>query len=236
MPASHYRLHFAPDNASLIVRLTLETAGLPYETVLVDRSRRAQRSPAYLNLNPNGLIPVLETPQGPIFETGAILLWLSDTHPSIAPLPDFPARGAYLKWLFFVSNTLHPDLRMVFYPHIYVGDDPAAQTALRSTVQGRLRAHLTLLEQLTAEDHGWMSEETPTGLVWYIACLIRWMALYPEGTDRSWFDLSGTPRLQELLKALEQHPATHAAQLAEGLGPTPFTAPHYAQPPEGSAT
>lgn len=56
-----FRLHYAPDNASLIVRLTLEQLGLEYETVLVDRSRQGQRSAAYLQMNPNGLIPVLET-------------------------------------------------------------------------------------------------------------------------------------------------------------------------------
>src|SRR5680860_279820 len=35
-------LHYAPDNASLIVRLALEELELPYETRLVDRSVRAQ--------------------------------------------------------------------------------------------------------------------------------------------------------------------------------------------------
>ena len=37
-----YVLHYAPDNASLIVRLALEEMGLPYRTVLVDRARREQ--------------------------------------------------------------------------------------------------------------------------------------------------------------------------------------------------
>ena len=79
------RLHYAPDNASLCIRLALEELGLPYETVLVNRATHAQRSPAYLALNPNGLIPVLETPDGPLFETGAILLWLADTHGGLRP-------------------------------------------------------------------------------------------------------------------------------------------------------
>ena len=34
-----YTLHFAPDNASLIVRLVLDGAGIPYRTALVDRAR-----------------------------------------------------------------------------------------------------------------------------------------------------------------------------------------------------
>ena len=58
----NYRLHYAPDNASLIIRLALEEIGVPYETVLVDRRSRAQDTTAYRALNPAGLIPVLETP------------------------------------------------------------------------------------------------------------------------------------------------------------------------------
>ncbi len=32
-----YRLHYAPDNASLIVRLALQELGVPFTTLLVDR-------------------------------------------------------------------------------------------------------------------------------------------------------------------------------------------------------
>jgi len=78
-----YRLHYAPDNASLIIRLALDEIGAPYEAVLVDRQAEAQKAPAYLAMNPAGLIPVLETPQGPMFETGAILLWLGEDRKSV---------------------------------------------------------------------------------------------------------------------------------------------------------
>jgi len=62
-----YVLHYAPDNASMIFRLALEHLGVAYQTALVDRAAGGQNAAAYLALNPNGLIPVLETPQGPIF-------------------------------------------------------------------------------------------------------------------------------------------------------------------------
>lgn len=230
-----YRLHYAPDNASLIIRLTLEELGLSYETVLVDRSIQAQCSKEYLALNPNGLIPVLETPQGPMFETGAILLWLSDTHNAMAPAPGDSDRGDYLKWLFFVSNTLHSELRMIFYAHLYVGPIPEAQKNLRSTVQERLKTHLAKLETLAASSPVWMNGDQPTGLCYYLACLMRWMDLYPAHTDRQWFSLQETPNLRNMLGRLELRSAIRIAQNAEGLGATPFTAPRYATPPEGSA-
>jgi glutathione S-transferase len=230
------RLHYAPDNASLIVRLALEEMGLPYDVALVDRAANAQHGASYLALNPNGLIPVLETPQGAIFETGAILLWLADTQGLMAPRPDSPRRGAFLKWLFFTSNTLHADLRMLFYPVQYVGTDRAAQRALCAALHIRLRRHLEHLETVAASAPDWLAGAEPSVLCYYVACLMRWMALYPKQGDRGWYDVQNTQHLRALLLALQQRPATRAAQTAEGLGPTPFTAPVYADPPEGTAT
>ena len=103
-------LHYAPDNASLCIRLALEELDVPYRTCLVDRSVKAQKAANYLAMNPNGLIPVLETPHGPMFETGAILLWLADTYEGLIPGPDDPTRAHALQWLFWLSNTLHLSL------------------------------------------------------------------------------------------------------------------------------
>jgi len=230
------RLHYAPDNASLIIRLALNELGVPFETALVDRRVNAHKSVEYQRLNPAGLIPVLETSEGPIFETGAILLWLADRHNALAPGPSDPERGALLKWLFFISNTLHADLRLTFYPGLYVGPDGDMQSALRTTTQSRLRHHLSLLEDLAAQAPGWFSAKKPSILTLYTACLLRWMALYPSNGDRSWYRLSDTPNLKDILTTLEARPSVLLARKAEGLGATPFTNPHYATPPEGSPT
>ncbi len=230
-----YRLHYAPDNASLIVRLALEELGVPYETVLVNRAARGQQSPTYLALNPHGLIPTLETPQGPIFETAAILLWLADSHGALAPACDTPERGDFLKWLFFTSNTLHAGMRMLFYPEKYAGPDPAAQSALRTTMQSALKTHLKALDALAAAHSPCFNAIPISALDLYIPVLLRWLALYPQdGTD--WFDLAATPHLAAHAARIEQRGSVKAAILAEGLGETPFTDPSPAIPPEGSAT
>lgn len=228
-----YRLHYAPDNASLVIRLALEELRLPYETVLVDRTRNEQDGAAYRALNPNGLIPVLETPQGPIFETAAILLWLIERHGVLGPGPQSPDRAAFLKWLFFASNTLHADLRILFYADKYI--DAAQAETLRKGIRPRLRQHLKLLDQLAESTPQWFAPEVPSALTYYVACMMRWMSLYPAQSDRSWYQLADTPYLQKILMQLENRSATKAAILAEGLGATPFTAPIYANPQEGSA-
>ncbi len=233
---STYRLHYAPDNASLIIRLALEELGVPYDTVLVDRAAQGQKAPAYLRLNPAGLIPVLETPDGPVFETGAILLWLADRHGGLGPAPDSAERAAFLKWLFFTSNTLHVALRLRFYPDQYVGADTAAQKILREGMKTQIARHLDLLEATAAEGHAWLGGPTPSVLDFYLACLVRWARLYPGAEDNSWFDIGGWPYLLAMLRRLEDCSAVAAAIHAEGLGDRPFTAPAYAKPPEGSAT
>lgn len=229
-----YVLHYAPDNASLIIRLALEHRGLDYRTILVDRATAAQTKAAYRALNPNGLIPVLETPNGPLFETGAILLWLADTHGGLGPAPTVPERGNFLKWLFFVANTIHPALRMIFYPEKFIAADHV--TALRGGLQRHLHTSFSTLNQTAAAKPAWFCASTPTVLDFYTAAVLRWPALYPSNTDRTWFDLSNYPALAQLCAHLETLPCACALQIAEGLGDTPFTAPHPPTPPEGSAT
>ncbi|KIC35416.1 glutathione S-transferase family protein [Leisingera sp. ANG-M7] len=231
-----YRLHYAPDNASLVIRLVLEELGLPYETVLVDRRAQAQNSPGYRALNPGGLIPVLETPDGPVFETAAILLWLSERHAAMAPQPGNADRAAFLKWLFFASNTLHADLRMLFYPDKYIGAEKADQDQLQTVLRQRLHVHLASLDQAAAQRPAWLGAPQPSVLDYYLACQMRWMALYPSQADKSWFVIAHYPSLQRICAGLEHRSAVTAAREAEGLGATPFTSPAYANPPEGSAT
>ena len=231
--APPYVLHYAPDNASLIVRLALEELHQPYRTALVDRSTRQQDSAAYRALNPAGLIPALETPDGPIFETAAILLWLCERHGALAPAPGSADRAAFLKWLFFTSNTLHADLRLLFYPDRHAGA-PEAVPAFAAATRARVAGHLALLDAMAATRPAWFRPDTPSALTCYVPPLLRWIALYPMDTA-GWFDLAAFPALHAIAAAMEARPSARAAAKAEGLGATIFTRPSHACPPEGSA-
>ncbi|MBA3909324.1 MAG: glutathione S-transferase [Rhodobacter sp.] len=223
-----YRLHYAPDNASLIIRLVLDGAGIPYRTALVDRARRQQDSQAYRTLNPTGLIPTLETPAGAISETGAILLWLSDAH-TLGPTPASPDRPAFLRWLFFLSNTAHADLRQIFYPHQYApADGHAAHLEIMSR---RVLRHFGLIDAAAGEHPRLFAAATPLGV--YAITLTRWASLYPVDAPR-WFNLADFPALEALARAQEARVETPVIARAEGLGPHPFTAPEQPNPPEGS--
>ena len=229
-----YVLHYAPDNASMIIRMALEHLGVAYDTALVDRSTQAQTSPAYLRINPNGLIPALETPDGTLFETGAILLWLTDRHGTIGPGPDAPGRPDFLKWLFFISNTVHPAVRMMFHPEKYT-HGAASQSALRHGLQKVLVAQFQTLDTVAAQGHSWFGGTAPGALDFYIAAILRWLAIYPADTDRSWFSIRHYPHLHALCARLETLDCVRALDAAEGTGLRPFTDPMPANPPIGSA-
>ena len=222
-------LHYAPDNASLCVRLALLALDIPFETQLVDRSINAQNGPIYMALNSNGLIPTLITPDGPIYETGAILLWLTDQKPGhIFPNVGDPNRAAGLAWLIWLSNTLHPALRMTFYPSKYI--DAASIPHLLNATRSNLLGHFAQLEA-----HADWLDDIRVGIVqFYLALMLRWSALY--GTDQSWFDLANFPRLLAFAKRFEATHLATQANLAEGLGDTIFSAPTPPCPPEGSST
>lgn len=223
-----YTLHYAPDNASLILRLVLDGAGIPYQTALVDRTKRQQDSAAYRALNPTGLVPTLETPLGPISETGAILLWLVDTH-QLGPGPADPERPVFLKWLFFLSNTAHADLRMIFYPHQYAPAD--AHRAHLEITSTRMKRHFGLLETAALQHPKLFAAGKPLGV--YTIVLTRWAQLYPE-TGPRWLDMGDYPTLEALARAQEARVETRVIARAEGLGPYPFTRPEQPNPPEGS--
>jgi glutathione S-transferase len=185
-------------------------------------------APDYLALNPNGLIPVLETPDGVMFETGAILLWLADRHGALAPAPTDSARADFLKWLFFTSNTLHAALRQLFYPWKVVGPSKADQSVLRAGLQNLLQTHFATLDQ------HWAAPHAPDAISLYVAACLRWSQLYgPE--DHSWFDLDAYPKLKHMAAALEGRPSVRASMSAEGWSDAPFTKPVPANPSLGSA-
>lgn len=226
-----YRLHYAPDNASLIVRLVLLELDVPFESILVDRKEQQQKSSRYLKINPAGLIPALETEDGILFETGAILLWLSEKYGTMAPQPGSTERADFLKWMFYVSNTLHANLRMHFYPQQYIDTD---QTALMAKCETNLTRSLQLLEAVAGEGHSWLNGDTPSVLDFYLAACLRWMHLYAT-KNGTWFSLANWPNLFALCAKLDHRQSVLAASPIEGFKEKPFTDPQPVTPQKGSA-
>ncbi|MCY4150765.1 MAG: glutathione S-transferase family protein [Aestuariivita sp.] len=221
--ATPYVLYYAPDNASLIVRLALEELNVDYRSVLIDRRINAHLSDAYRKLNPAARIPTLETPDGPISETAAILLWLADRHGHLLPSINHKLRGAALNWLFFISNTIHAEMTILFYSDRYAPN--SAIPALRKALKKRLNLHLEILEkQASPRLSSWLGGEIPSALDLYIAAIIRWLQIYPT-PDGIGLNLTKIPRLRDICYRLESRPSVLAFCKAENIKQQPFTQP-----------
>ena len=213
------QLHYYPSTASMIPHLVLQEMGLPFELVLVDRTVDAHKAPAYLALNPNGLLPALCDGGLVLYETAAICLHLCDTHPQsgLAPAPGTLQRANFYKWLMWLTNTLQSTLIAYFYPQRWVDEGNANGAAqVQAHAQSKING---LLEQLDAElaRHGgpWFMGETFTALDPYVFTLCRWTRNFNAGPARGFSHLG--PYLQRVLA----RPATQRVLTSEGLS-APF--------------
>jgi len=82
------KLHYAPRTISVASAIILEHAGLAHETIRIDFAKAEQTSAAYLQINPKGRVPTLETPDGILTETPAILEYIA---PQMVPQDPFAA-------------------------------------------------------------------------------------------------------------------------------------------------
>jgi len=210
------RLHWSPDSANLPVRIALEMFGLDYEAMRVDRAAGEHRSDAFRRLNPQGLIPVLEDDALVLFETGAILWHLAEKVGRLGPsgpeMNDERARSIALPWLFYLSNTVHADLRIAFNLRRYIDADAGAEQLLQGMTH-RVKRHFDLVEVQFADRI--FGEVTTLPEIYFVA-LVRWSQLYPVQHPVI-ADLKNWPMIEEMCRRIEAHPAARRAFEAEAI-------------------
>ena len=176
------QLHYFPGNASMIPHILLEELGVPFELKLVDRTVNAHKAPAYLKLNPNGLIPVLVDGDLVLYETAAICLHLADTHASAGlmpvPVPGGQARdrAECTKWLMWMTNTLQAELILYFYPERWVDQGNAAAAAqIKAHAEARAGGMLDQIDaHLAMHGKAWFLGDKTSLLDAYALVLCRW--------------------------------------------------------------
>ncbi len=96
-----------PMSRGRIVRWMLEEVGQPYRTEVLDYGT-TMKAPAYLAINPMGKVPAIRCRGVTVTECAAICAYLADAFPEVglAPATDDPARGTYLRWMFFGAGPM----------------------------------------------------------------------------------------------------------------------------------
>src|SRR5512144_448418 len=90
--------------------IALEELGLPYAVHAIDLLAGEQKRPDYVKLNPNGRIPgIVDRDAGdfPVFESGAILLYLAEKTGRLLPA-DPKGRSRAIQWLMFQMGGVGP--------------------------------------------------------------------------------------------------------------------------------
>jgi GSH-dependent disulfide-bond oxidoreductase len=122
------QLYSLPTPNGVKVSIMLEETGLPYEPHLIRFDGNDQLTPEFLAINPNNKIPAILDPNGPggkplpLFESGAILLYLADKAQRFLP-QDAAARYETIQWLMFQMAGVGPMFGQVGFFHKFAGKD-----------------------------------------------------------------------------------------------------------------
>jgi glutathione S-transferase len=119
--------HAAPSRSS-IVHWMLEELGEPYDIHLISFKKGENLKPEYLAINPMGKLPAIKHGDTIVTEAAAICTYLADEFPQAKlniPVGN-PARGVYLKWLFFGPSCVEPAITERAFPR----KEPPARSTL----------------------------------------------------------------------------------------------------------
>jgi glutathione S-transferase len=183
------------------VRWALEEAGIPYREKLIGPEDQA--SAAYRALQPFGQVPVIETDDLKLFESGSIVLHIAEQSVALAPT-DAAGRARTRTWVFAALNSIEPAVD-------HLGDtegDEAWQRARRPAALDKVQRRLGDLEAWLGERDYLEGRFTAGDLM--MTTVLRNL----RDTDI----VAGRPRLQAYQARCEARPAFQKA-LADHLRP-----------------
>lgn len=193
------KFYYAPKTCALATHLALERIAAPYEAIALDFANQAQRSAEYLAINPKGRVPVLETEEGVLTETPALLLYLCQCFPeaNLAPLANNFALAKMQAFNSYLCATVH-----VAHAHRVRGirwaDDPVAIEDMKRKVPQTMGDCMELIENKMLEGP-WVMGEQYTVADMYLYTISSWL----EGDS---VDLTKIPRVMAHYARMEEDP------------------------------
>jgi maleylpyruvate isomerase len=191
--------------AAYRTRIALNLKGLDYETAPVNLIEGAQKSAAFVALNPQGMVPAIEADGLVLTQSPAILEWLEETFPEPPLLPGGTAERAHVRAMAaLIGCDVHPlnNLRVL---KALKSDFAAGQDQIDAWAGRWITAGFEALETLI-ERHGqgFSYGDQPTLVDCY---------LIPQVYSARRFnvDLSPFRRILEVEERAQAHPAIAAA-------------------------
>lgn len=186
-------------------RIALNIKGLAYEQAPVDLRAGVQQSETFRALNPQGLVPALETPDGVLTQSSAIIEWLEERYPEPPLLPREPGERAIVRAMAMaVACDIHPlgNLRVLKYLKHPLGHE---QAAIDSWIAHWIGEGFAALETMIARHGG--------RFAWGDSLTLADCHLVPQfyAAQRYSVDLAPYPRLVESARrAMAEEPVRRA--------------------------
>lgn len=178
------------------VKLLMSLLDLKHEWIHVDVVAKETRTPAFLAMNPNAKIPVLEiAPDVQLWESNAILNYLADGTDYLPQ--DRLARARVLQWQFFEQYSHEPYIAVARFIAKYLGLPETRREEYLSKQEGGHKALHVMETQLA---------KTPylTGDQYTIADISLYA--YTHVAGEGGFDLSSYPAVCAWLKRVASNP------------------------------
>lgn len=173
-----------------------EEMEVPYERVDAGGSFGVVNTQQYRNLNPNGLVPTIEDDGFVLWESNAIVRYLSAKHSAGKLWPeDLKVRAEADRWMDWQNSAFWPAFRPLFWNLVRTPVDQREEPAMEESrlktaeILGYLDAHL--------RNRSYIVGDTVTMGDIPLGCAIwRWASLPIERPElvnvQRWFDLLGT--------------------------------------------
>ena len=139
------KLYGLPGACPMAVHIILEHLGVDYEAVMVDRDKLT--SPEHLAVNPMGQAPSLETEDGLITESVAMLLHIDEKYGQgrVSPPAGSWQRARMMMMMMFMASQEHPAFSLWLRPFRWL-EDEAAQEELKESGRKRFAVCLERLD------------------------------------------------------------------------------------------
>ena len=177
------------------VSVALEELGLAYDVRKLDLLAGEQKQPWFLDICPNGRIPAIVDDGFPVFESGAILIYLAEKTGRLLP-PDAQGRSRCLQWLMFQMGGVGP---MMGQANVFFRYFPEKIPAAIQRYQGEGRRLFTVLDGQLART------EYLAGADYSIADIATWC--WTRTASWSGIDTDGLPHLSRWHAAIAARPA-----------------------------
>ena len=194
--------------------LFLEEAGVPYDLTFIDFSKKEQKAPEYLKLNPNGRIPTIvdrSNEDFAVFESGAILWYLAEKYGQFLPT-DANGRSEVLQWLMFQMGGIGPMMgQAMYFQRIAALNGQDEPFSINRYVEESRRLLEVLNTRLAGRDWLAADQYSIADMATYPwARAYVWAKVSVDGLDhlQAWFDrLDARPAVQKALTIPKAQPA-----------------------------